>query len=248
VSDPAGLLAHAVAREKGGRFVVENYGESALAKRFGVTRYPVIFVDDILVATPKDFGFYGPGEGPDVSRYAPIKAAEGQERFRSDLGRVVDLILDGRHDDAADAVRREAPPSAATLPAFTLSDLSGRPVSPGELAGRPLLVEFWATWCPPCRTTLAWLGDLKRRYGDRLTVLAVALESDETDVRRVVDQTGAPLRWAMGGPEVARAFGDVAAMPTLLLYDGAGTQRGSFLGAPPTLHSEVEALLEPLLK
>ena len=41
------------------RFVVENYGESELAKRFGVTRYPAIFVDDVLVATPSDFGFYG---------------------------------------------------------------------------------------------------------------------------------------------------------------------------------------------
>ena len=43
--------------------MVENYGESELAKRFGVTRYPAIFVDDVLVATPKDFGFYGKGEG-----------------------------------------------------------------------------------------------------------------------------------------------------------------------------------------
>jgi thiol-disulfide isomerase/thioredoxin len=248
VSDPAGLLAHAVAREKGGRFVVENYGESALASRFGVKRYPVIFVDDILVATPKDFGFYGRGEGPDVSRYAPIKSAEGQERFRGDLSRVVDLILAGRHDAAADAVRREEATVPPALPAFTLADLSGRPITPQELSGRPVLVEFWATWCPPCRTTLGWLGEVKRRYGDRLTVLAIALESDEVDVRRVAGQSGAPLRWAMGSPEVARAFGDVAAMPTLLLFDGTGRQRGSFLGAPPSLHAEVEAGLQPLLK
>ena len=48
------------------RFVSENYGDSELAKRFGVTRYPAIFVDDVLVATPNDFGFYGKddkGEG-----------------------------------------------------------------------------------------------------------------------------------------------------------------------------------------
>jgi thiol-disulfide isomerase/thioredoxin len=248
VSDPAGLLAHAVAREKGGRFVVENYGDSALAKRFGVTRYPVIFVNDILVATPKDFGFYGKGEGPDESRYAPIKAAAGQERFREDLARVVDLIVAGRRDDAAAAVRREESTEAPTLPHLALTDLSGRPVSREDLAGRPVLVEFWATWCPPCRTTLGWLGELKRRHGDRLAVLAIALESDEADVRRVAGQTGAPLRWAMGGPAVARAFGDVAAMPTLLLFDADGRQRASFLGAPPSLHAEVEAALEPLLR
>jgi hypothetical protein len=53
------LLAQSVVREFGGkvRFVSENYGDSALAKKFGVTRYPAIFVDDVLVAKPKDFGF-----------------------------------------------------------------------------------------------------------------------------------------------------------------------------------------------
>ena len=65
--------------------------------------------------------------------------------------------------------------------------------------------------------------------------------------RRVAEQTGAPLRWAMGNPDVARAFGDVGAMPTLLLFDPAGRRQASFLGAPPSLHAEVEAALEPLL-
>jgi thiol-disulfide isomerase/thioredoxin len=246
VSDPAGLLAHAVAREKGGRFVVENYGDSALAKRFGVTRYPVIFVDDILVATPKDFGFYGKGEGGE-GRFAPIKAAAGQERFRKDLTRVVDLLRAGRRDDAVAAVRREETPHAPSLPAFSLTDLEGRPVARDEMAGRPVLVEFWATWCPPCRGTLGWLGELKRRHGDRLAVLAVAIESDEADVRRVTGQIGAPLRWVLGSPDLARAFGDVSAMPTLLLFDRQGRQVRSFLGAPPGLHAEVEAALEPLL-
>jgi hypothetical protein len=49
-------------------------------------------------------------------------------------------------------------------------------------------------------------------------------------------------------PDVARAFGDVSAMPTLLLFDARGRRAGSFFGAPPGLHAEVEAKLEPLLK
>ena len=52
--------------------MVENYGDSELAKRFGVKRYPAIFVDDVLVATPKDFGWFGTGEGKDEGRYAPL--------------------------------------------------------------------------------------------------------------------------------------------------------------------------------
>jgi thiol-disulfide isomerase/thioredoxin len=236
-----------VAREQKARFVVENYGASALAKRFGVTRYPAVFVDDVLVATPKDFGFYGKGEGAGEGRYAPIRSARSHERFRKDLSRVVELLLAGRHGDAEAATRRESATEIAALPAVALTDLEGRPVSQEDLAGRPVLVEFWATWCPPCRGTLGWLGGLKRHHGDRLAILAVALESDEADVRRVASSTGAPLRWAMGAPDLARAFGDVSVMPTLLLFDGQGRRVGSFFGAPPGLHREVESTLEPLL-
>jgi cytochrome c biogenesis protein CcmG/thiol:disulfide interchange protein DsbE len=228
--------------------VVENYGESDLAKRFGVTRYPVVFVDDVLVAKPKDFGFFGKGEGPDEGRYTPLQSAKSHELFRADLARVMDLLSAGRHEDAAAAAQRPEVPEIPALPAFTLTDLDGRPVARQDLAGRAVLVEFWATWCPPCRGTLGWLGELKKRHGDRLVVLALAIESDEKDVRRVASEAGSPLRWAMGTPEVARAFGDVSAMPTLLLFDGQGRRVASFFGAPPSLHGEVEGKLEPVLR
>lgn len=228
--------------------MVENYGSSDLARRFGVTRYPAIFADDVLVATPKDFGFYGKGEGQDGGRYAPLKSAASHERFRNDLGRVLDLLAAGRRADAAAAVGRAGSGEIAALPAFALSDLDGRPIERSDLAGRVVLVEFWATWCPPCRPTLRWLGELRRRHGERLAVLAVALESDEADVRRVAAQLGLPLRWAMGTPEVARAFGDVSATPTLHVFDTQGRRASSFFGAPPGLHAEVEAQLVALLE
>ena len=106
-----------------------------------------------------------------------------------------------------------------------------------------MLVEFWATWCPPCRGTLRWLGELKKRHGDRIAVLAVAVESDEADVRRLRDELGLPLAWAMGTPEVARAFGDVSAVPTLFVFDRKGRAAAAFYGAPPGLHAEAEAKL-----
>jgi thiol-disulfide isomerase/thioredoxin len=239
-----------VAQEFGGkvRFVVENYGDSELAKRFGVTRYPAIFMDDVLVATPKDFGFYGKGEGKDGGRYAPLKSAASHERFRADLFRMIELIL----ADRKDAARAQAAPAVAAelaaLPAFTLNDLDGKPILPGDLAGRAVLVEFWATWCPPCRPTLSWLGEVKKRHGDQVVVLSIAVESEEADVRELASELGLPLRWAMGTPEMARAFGDVSAVPTLLVFDGQGRAAGAFYGAPPGLHAEAEARLAALLK
>jgi thiol-disulfide isomerase/thioredoxin len=229
------------------RFVSENYGDSALARRYGVTRYPAIFVDDVLVATPKDFGFFGKGEGAQVGRYAPLKSAASHERFRNDLTRITTLLLAGKKEEA----RAQAAPAAAgeiaALPAFTLTDLDGRPVAREDLAGRPALVEFWATWCPPCRGTLGWLGGLKQRYGDRLVVLAAAVESEEAEVKKLAAQLGLPLRFAMATPELARAFGDISAVPTLFLFDGEGKTAAVFYGAPPSLHEEAEAKLRGLL-
>lgn len=225
----------------------ENYGDSALAKRFGVTRYPAIFVEDVLVATPNDFGFYGKGEGEAGGRYAPLKSAAAHARFQADLRRMLDLVLAGRKE----AARREAAPAKdgapTTLPELALTDLEGRPLSRADLAGRVVLVEFWATWCPPCRSTLGWLGDLARRHGDRLAILALAVESPEADVKALAAKLGLPLFWAVGTPERVRAFGDVSAVPTLLLFGRDGNGAGAFYGASAGLHARAEAAVAALL-
>jgi len=243
------MLAQSVVQDFGGkaRFVVENYGDSALAKRFGVTRYPAIFVDDVLVVTPNDFGFYGKGETEGGGRYAPLKSAESHKRFRADLTRMIDLILAGKKD----AARAQAAPAAAVeiaaLPNVPLKDLDGQPISHDALAGRVVLVEFWATWCPPCRGTLSWLGHLKKRFGDRVAVVAVAVESEEAGVRKVADDLKLPIVWAMGSPEIAKAFGDLGGVPTLFLFDGSGHRVETYYGAPPTLHAAAEARIQSIV-
>jgi len=161
---------------------------------------------------------------------------------------MIRLLLAGRKDEArAQAAPAETGP-VASLPALAIRDLDGRAVTPEDLAGRVVLVEFWATWCPPCRGTLAWLGELKRAHGDRLVVLAAAVESEEPEVRRVRDQIVGPLRFAVATPEMARAFGDVSAVPTLFLFDAQGRTAGAFYGAPPSLHADAEKALAVLLK
>jgi thiol-disulfide isomerase/thioredoxin len=242
------LLAQSVVREFGGkvRFVAENYGDSDLAKRFGVTRYPAIFVDDVLVAKPKDFGFYGKGEGSGDGRYTPLRSAASHERFRADLSRMISLVLAGRKDLA-----RESSPKGsdeiASMPAIRLTELDGKPLTKEALSGKAVLFEFWATWCPPCRSTLSWLGDLKKRYGDRLAVVAIAVESDEAAVRKVAADSKLPLIWAMGTPDLARSFGDLSSLPTLFLFDRSGSTAAAFYGAPPTLHRDAESKLASVL-
>ena len=244
------MLAQSAVQEFGGRarFVSENYGDSTLAKRFGVTRYPAIFVGDVLVATPNDFGFYGKGAREEGGRYAPLKSAAAHERFRSDLSRMITLLLAGRTDDARVVAVPAKSAAVAEYPSVAITDLSGKTLTRSDLAGRIVLVELWATWCPPCRSTLGWLGRLQKTHGDRLAVVAVAVESEEAAVRKLVGELNLPLHWAMGTPEIARAFGDVSAVPTLLLFDRDGRSAGAFYGAPPTLHAEAEAKIAALVR
>jgi thiol-disulfide isomerase/thioredoxin len=228
--------------------VSENYGESELAKRFGVTRYPAIFVDDVLVATPKDFGFFGKGEGKDEGRYAPLRSAASHERLRSDLSRMISLTLAGKKA----AARAVASPSKRgdieSLPPFEIVDIDGKHLAAKDLAGRVVLVEFWATWCPPCRRTLAWLGEIKKRYGDRIAIVAVAIESDEPNIRKLTKDLGAPLFWTIGTPDLVRSFGDIGAVPTLFLFDQKGRTVSSFFGAPPTLHASAEGKIKAIVR
>jgi thiol-disulfide isomerase/thioredoxin len=241
------LLAQSVVRDFGGkaRFVVENLGDSRLAKQNGVDFYPAIFVDDILVATPRDF--YNPDEKA-TGRYIPFKSAASHERFRADLSRMIELILEGRKDAARSVAAPARAVPVAQLPSATIVDLDGKAIPSADLAGRPVVVEIWATWCPPCRGSLAWLSDLRKRYGNRLAVLAIAVQSEEPAVRKAVADTRAPFAWTIGTPEVLRAFGDVPSVPTLLLFDREGRAAGAYYGAPPTLHGDVEGRLSKLLE
>ena len=205
-----------------------------------------MFVDGVLVAVPRDFGYFGEVEG--TGRYAPWRSADSQAKFKTDLTRMVDLILAGKKD----VVSREHPCTSspfseiASLPKFTLSDLSGHPITADQLSGRVVMVEFWATWCPPCRSTLQWLGELKRKYGENLVILALAVESPEAGVRTAVASLSPDLRWAITDAPTARAFGDITAVPTMFLFDRVGRTARVLYGAPPDLHAQAEKILDGL--
>lgn len=63
-------------------------------------------------------------------------------------------------------------------PDFTLKNLEGRDVSLRQHRGRVVLVNYWATWCPPCRTEIPWLMELQGRFRTQLVVLGVAMDEE----------------------------------------------------------------------
>jgi thiol-disulfide isomerase/thioredoxin len=242
------LLVRDVAAEFDGRVKVsiEEYGNSEMAQRFGVQRYPVVFVDDVLLARPKDFGFGGP-EDVSTGLYVPWLEPDNQKRFKDDVRRAVKRRLRGEAVAGLDVddVRTESADAdgPAQFPATTLVALDGSRISPASLAGKTVVVEMWATWCPPCRSTLAWLDTLQASRED-LVVIAVAVDSPAEQVKQIVDGAHPRYRVVMGTPEVVQAFGSVAAVPKLFVFDGAGKRRQVLYGAPPDLHERIAAAIK----
>ena len=237
------MLVQEVAAKYPGRvtFVSENFGGSKLADRYGVKGYPAVFVDDVLVAVPRDFGYFGEVEG--TGRYAPWRNADNQAKFKTDL------ILAGKKDIVSqEHATTASTEEITTLPNLKLTDLTGHPLTRDQLNGRIVLVEFWATWCPPCRSTLQWLGDLQHKYGDKLAVVALAVESPEDQIRQTVNTLSPDLHWAIADAPTAAAFGDITSVPTMFLFDPAGKTAKVLYGAPPDLHTEAEKTLASLLK
>jgi len=148
--------------------------------------------------------------------------------------------------DTADAnvIRFVKNPDAA--PAFQLNDLNGKPVSLAEARGKIVLLNFWATWCGPCRAEIPDLVDLQKRYADKFEIIALATDEDDPDeVRRFVLQSGINYRVAMSSDAVRRDYGGIAALPTSFVIDREGriVQKHVGLNDPSIYELEVRAML-----
>jgi cytochrome c biogenesis protein CcmG, thiol:disulfide interchange protein DsbE len=167
----------------------------------------------------------------------------------------------GREQTAhADAVRaKQDAPSANVVqfvknpdaaPGFQLNDLDGKPVSLAAAKGKIVILNFWATWCGPCRAEVPDLVELQKRYADKLEIIALATDEDDPDeVRRFVLQSGINYRVAMTSEEVLRNYGGIAALPTSFVIDPQGriVQKHVGLNDPTIYELEVRAMLgEPV--
>lgn len=117
------------------------------------------------------------------------------------------------------------PPAVEYLADFTLPDLDDRPRSIREWSGRPLVINFWATWCAPCRREMPLLQSLQDEYGDgSLQVIGVALDN-LSDVTRFVTAIGVTYPILYGEDDVttiAESFGDAFIGLPFSVFVGAG--------------------------
>ena len=110
----------------------------------------------------------------------------------------------------------------APAPNFSLPDRSGRTFSLSDFRGRPLLVDFWATWCGPCRETMPEVQRLHRKYGSQLQVVGINIEGNSQDVLSYLDEGGYtfPVLFDSGNWDsgVATSYG-VSSIPRTFLID-----------------------------
>jgi cytochrome c biogenesis protein CcmG, thiol:disulfide interchange protein DsbE len=140
-----------------------------------------------------------------------------------------------------------------TLPEFQMNDRKGSTLTNADLEGKVALLDFWATWCGPCRMAGPVLQRLHEKYVDRgLTVLGVTVaeEGDPAAVRDRVAGYAAEHQYTYtfttGGDALGAACG-VKSLPTMILVDRQGVVRCVLVGFNDRREKELETALEPLL-
>ena len=131
------------------------------------------------------------------------------------------------------------------LPALSMQDLDGRTITTDDLYGKVTLVNFWATWCGPCRAEIPDLIKLQARYPDHLQIIGVS--ADEGPVQVVEDFAtayGINYPIVMSTPELNRAFPGVMALPTSFIIDPEGRVVQTHIGLinPGVLEQETRFL------
>jgi thiol-disulfide isomerase/thioredoxin len=133
-------------------------------------------------------------------------------------------------------------------PEYFVSTLDGRPITADSLRGKVVLVNFWATWCGPCRVEMPMLEAMwKRHRDDGFVLLGLSVDRGSSDlVRFFLSERDITYPIAIVGSETERAFGGVTGYPTSILLDRSGRIRHRVLGAiaPATLEPAVRRLLD----
>jgi len=147
---------------------------------------------------------------------------------------------------AADA---EHPLLGAAAPAFELGAPDGKKkVALSDYAGKVIVVDFWATWCAPCKESFPAYQRLAQKFGSKLAVIGVSVDEDPSGIANFAKETGAkfPLAWDEG--QITSKSYQPPTMPTSFVVDQSGVVRfvhsGFRVGDERAIESEIDSLLK----
>jgi thiol-disulfide isomerase/thioredoxin len=131
-------------------------------------------------------------------------------------------------------------------PDFKLNELAGKELTLESSRGKVVLLNFWATWCGPCREEIPELIALENRYKDRLQIIGLVVDDDdEKEIRSVIASEGINYPVALADTETRLAYGGIAALPTVFVINTEGrvVQKHVGLFNLALYETEVRALL-----
>lgn len=132
-------------------------------------------------------------------------------------------------------------------PAFTLVDLQGKKVSLKDYKGRPVLVNFWATWCSPCKLEMPWFEEFRQKYGPQgFEILGIAEDDASKDViAKAVKRINVSYPILLTDQKVAPAYGGVDYLPESFYVDRNGIVQTetSGLGSKDEIEANIKRLI-----
>src|SRR5712664_2356117 len=152
--------------------------------------------------------------------------------------------VSARTPQGGNVIRFVRNPDAA--PEFKLDALDGKPLSLATARGKVVLLNFWATWCGPCRAEIPDLIALQQKYKDQLQIIGLTVDDDDDSmIKDVIAETRINYPVAMSPPEVRKQYGGIAALPTSFVLDTQGrvVQKHEGLRDPALYETEIRALL-----
>lgn len=125
--------------------------------------------------------------------------------------------------------------SASDVPQFSFSSLEGKTVAMKDLGNKVVIVDFWATWCGPCREEIPHLNELySEMKGKGLEIVGVSMDTDGVDgVKDFAREFRIQYPIVMGDEKVAESFGGIIGLPTTFIIDRNGKIAKKYIGLPP---------------
>ncbi len=132
-------------------------------------------------------------------------------------------------------------------PEFSLTDLSGRRIDLATYRGHVVVLNFWATWCAPCRAEIPEFVDLQKKYGNQgLQILGISLDDEAGPVRDFYRQFKINYPVAIGDAGLAERYGGILGLPVSFVIDCDGKIQARYTGKADEIQLEDE--VKPLLK
>lgn len=142
---------------------------------------------------------------------------------------------------------RPLPAQRAVAPDFSLPDLTGGQLTLSSYRGKVVLLDFWATWCDPCREEIPRFVDLENRYGNRgLQIIGVAMDDGPEPVRDFYERFKMNYPVAMGNAKIGEVYGGVLGLPIAFLIGPDGRIQAKHMGATDisVFEKEIVSLLQ----